>query len=924
MATLKKSNNRKPLGIMLAMGTDDHEILRCLEKTRNKLILSKEKIQNLPKNKNAALELLSTFNPKSISIITEWFKNNIDFSSLPTYTKSITILKNTPINQLDSEEFKTEWRSIFSAYCDIKTHGKINEFLASIEANNTLKNKIDAKPETTTKDSKSNNKTSLLISKDEILNYITKIKANDEFISENLYLNFIDGIISAHFSIDSKLNKVKEILKKENSDISVEFLELIESIEKQKNEKYSHKKGTISKKQAGEIDPENNLVVAEVINILPNGQFFAKVIGTLVNDKLIEYVGEESKEIYPQTGDITAYPKTINGNRHIGEIALWKVEHKRTDKKTQFVITELASRTYEIVSIPHSSKEPDSIREWLQKIYSQDGNHLPIFELDDGVLIKVPGESVDLKFYNFEKPLDILKSITEYQLKNGKRIVTPPLPSSKLKLDCSPAINSIKKILKFSNLQSEFPQFSHSQIKSFSDFIQNQAEIPHESNLKRALDELTNSVTSRDFINSTIEDLIKLPLISDELESEKSKILSAYEEEIKSNRKELKNIEDEKNKILSSISDLKTKSRSIENELSKNIKQVFEKSKANGISTLSDVALFQSFLFPSIDYFKNNNENKIAPSNDSNLSFLNDIKIGKTLETSKSTLLSIEEACFYSGLSLDLLKIVLASSVVCGAVALTGRKKKLLVNTVRQIFAHGIGCRVAVSGDIFSFSDLLRLPATVTYAGHSSGMSLGEFLKVQSEAKRSSVIEFVGVNRAPPESFVPDLLEMVRSITSGSSIAWLDVRGNINSVSIEAPIISIFEFVTGGSTFAFDKNLASEFPILDTDFKWGNESAPEKISDIRLSTLTIKAISELYEPTSYSTETIELSDELARCFNNLKIVDSKQLSSTLLYAGRPKYNQSDNRMQLSEKFLMLSKSIHSISDSIFVDPQKRN
>ena len=74
----------------------------------------------------------------------------------------------------------------------------------------------------------------------------------------------------------------------------------------------------------------------------------------------------------------------------------------------------------------------------------------------------------------------------------------------------------------------------------------------------------------------------------------------------------MKNIEDEKNKILSSISDLKTKSRSIENELSKNIKQVFEKSKANGISTLSDVALFQSFLFPSIDYFKNNNENKIT------------------------------------------------------------------------------------------------------------------------------------------------------------------------------------------------------------------------------------------------------------------------------------------------------------------------
>lgn len=146
MATLKKSNNRKPLGIMFAMGTDEHEILRCLEKTRNKLILSKEKIQNLPKNKNAAIELITTFNPKSVSIITDWFKNNIDFSNLPTHTKSLTILKNTPINQLDSEEYKTEWRSIFSAYCDIKTNEKINEFLKSIEAKNADKNKIKSPP----------------------------------------------------------------------------------------------------------------------------------------------------------------------------------------------------------------------------------------------------------------------------------------------------------------------------------------------------------------------------------------------------------------------------------------------------------------------------------------------------------------------------------------------------------------------------------------------------------------------------------------------------------------------------------------------------------------------------------------------------------------------------------------------------------
>ena len=175
MANIKKSNTRKPLVIMFAMGTDDHEILRCLEKTRNKLILSKEKIQNLPKNKNAALELISSFNPKSILIITDWFKNNIDFAKLPPHSKSITILKNTPNNQLESEEFKTEWRSIFSAYCDVKTNEKINDFLKSLDVTIATNSKVKLATENIVKELKVNKKSELSISEDTVQNYLKNL-----------------------------------------------------------------------------------------------------------------------------------------------------------------------------------------------------------------------------------------------------------------------------------------------------------------------------------------------------------------------------------------------------------------------------------------------------------------------------------------------------------------------------------------------------------------------------------------------------------------------------------------------------------------------------------------------------------------------------------------------------------------------------
>ena len=211
MVTFKKSSNRKPIEIMLAMGTDDHEILRCLDKTRNKLILSKEKLQNIPKTKNAAIEMICTFNAKSLLIIADWFKKNIEFEDSLNYSKSITILKNTPLKLLSSEEFKMEWRSIFCAYCDSKTNEKINEFLKNIES--TATPKIINKPTTEVikKAIDSKNNSDFSLSKEALIDYINKLKSNQEFISENIFLNLIDGIISAHFSLDDKLKKVKEI-----------------------------------------------------------------------------------------------------------------------------------------------------------------------------------------------------------------------------------------------------------------------------------------------------------------------------------------------------------------------------------------------------------------------------------------------------------------------------------------------------------------------------------------------------------------------------------------------------------------------------------------------------------------------------------------------------------------------------------------
>ena len=124
---------------------------------------------------------------------------------------------------------------------------------------------------------------------------------------------------------------------------------------------------------------------------------------------------------------------------------------------------------------------------------------------------------------------------------------------------------------------------------------------------------------------------------------------------------------------------------------------------------------------------------------------------------------------------------VISSAFVCGAVGLIGEKKEAVVQMLGTVLAGGVTCSVSISVDMFSMSDVFSSPALVKVGGGSIGMTFGEFLEMQSSLGRTTVVELVGANRMPPESYLPDLMNIFRPSSTPASVVWTGSDRNIKT-----------------------------------------------------------------------------------------------------------------------------------------------
>jgi hypothetical protein len=281
---------------------------------------------------------------------------------------------------------------------------------------------------------------------------------------------------------------------------------------------------------------------------------------------------------------------------HDGEIGLWKVTHQNTEKKTQYLITEHHARVYEVIQIPHNSDDPDSVRSWIQNSFKYVQGQFPIFELEDGLLVRTPWELSDTSNTKFEKALEVFDELEAFITVQGKKIVIGPLPAVVKKYDCAPIGTLIKRILRLHEASLDFPTFTKNQAQAAVEYLASHDFEILESNLNRTKTRLMNAAELREQVESCIKLILAIPEVSDAVEGEKSKIIADFIKSRITENSVLNNLRNQQKQVTEAIESTQRNAKKLEAEITNHLKNAFERATRDGAKTLADFAVFKSFL----------------------------------------------------------------------------------------------------------------------------------------------------------------------------------------------------------------------------------------------------------------------------------------------------------------------------------------
>lgn len=969
-AIRKNCPKQKPLALMFWYGAEEHELAQCFKDSRVKLIRARAKAQNLPKSHEQALDLLLSLTDEAMFIVRKWFREKANFELECQPEAALEIFKSLPLSKIDSEALKGEWRSLLSLFSQDSIPQTLGDFLQVRESLKTnaespvktesTKKPIQEKPDKVKekqnesaikrgiekvkgkvkvkvkqRDNESDRKKEnqkeqegFIVTRKMLQEYLKSINEKRETSEDNLIGSLLDGAIAATKGDQAAYQKAKAEIAKSSGELGPDLHAVMSKFESIAGRNGLRLRKALGHKSANSLDPELYPAVAEVRKILPTGQFFANVIGMMVDEDLLELSPGDARSVYPLGGEILAFPNTIPGNHHEGELAIWRTERHATDKKNKFIITTLHARLYDVTPVPYPSSDPDGLRGWLIGSYQNTKANLSIFELSDGLLVRLPGDPKDTKLYKFENPLDLYESLDAIELSNGRRLVVSPLPAAPQKLDCAPPIISIKRLLKIQKTSEQFPTFSRAQVDALSEFIKAEREYPITPSMARATERLAAISVLREQLDEVVVDMLSLPTVSQRIEQEKKSLLQKYADEQTEYQKLLKNLKDEKSKLDREILAAKKSIKAQEQELASQIRERFVKAQSEGIETLSQVALFAGLIGDS-----QISDMRLSKEAQHTRSRIASIEIGAELDSLNALKLALARASYSSGQSAQLLSAVISSALTCGAVGLVGEKKDVIVRTLSTILAGGVQCSVSISVDMFSISDLLKSPALVEAGGHTVGMAFGEFIDLQSSLGRTSVVELVGANRMPPESYLPELMNKLKPAVVPSSVAWTGPGGKIKTTNFNSPIILILNFFSGSSTFPLTSTLSTQVPFVAVDPRWGDEPPEDNSVTVKPSHLLATACSELVhnlplrvtDPIGSSSGA---SDRLSITLKNMGCQDAGDLAKALLQAGRlgSSLNSPDGRSSSASFIQKIYEAMHLCSHSLFtqsIDEDKR-
>lgn len=550
-------------------------------------------------------------------------------------------------------------------------------------------------------------------------------------------------------------------------------------------------------------------------NVLPSGQFFVHMAGAISDEDLIVLTEHESEILFPESGDATGYPDDYFGMSPPRDmLAIWSVKYYNAERKTRFLISDFHSRVYHVYKVPHASTEPDLVRSWIQHEYVGRTSVYPVFELSDGLIIKAPGDPTEFFNYNFDTPFNGYESHDAVSWQ-GKLIVIRPFPAAQIKYDCATINSAIKRLFKVRSDISSFPVLTKGNLQDLAALASKESDdsLISQSSI-RAINSIESIFSVRENVEEFFGDILNQPEVVSRLNEEIEKVRAEQKTLLETGKTELKQLAASKQKLLNEIHAANQSVKNEALELTRELKKAFEKAAKDGVKTLSEVAVLQSFIGASNTVTPNSFIQNKAPEKISL-----EVPSPKEISSNLDLTAAINLTAMQRGLSPSCLRLAISSLLTSGVLGLIGGDSKNIISSISDIISGGNYCSVSISADMFSVGDLLNAPVASSLE-NLPAMSLGRLMECYQDISRSLIVELRGFNRFPPESVLAELLEIAGLSEGDSELAWRESSGTYHSLRLKAPVFFFLTFASGRSTFPIAGDQAYKLPLLDVNLLW--------------------------------------------------------------------------------------------------------
>ena len=838
---------RKRIVRMLELGTEPHELERCLHESRKPLIAAGAKADNLPKGLGQQAEFVENLPLKAEELVCSWFKENSDFSSCADAVSSAERLFAEP-----ECSDRNVWRSILRAFVLRECPPSVALWLSGAEAPS---NQSAAKSQDFADSGVTPEAAELLMS-------VAAGKGLDGLQTPIPML--LAGAIAAAKGDTKSAEGWMAKLGAHHDPAGPKLANAVAAVLRLSSPAVEPTRAKLlSSEMAPEID--HLPFIGIVKKILPTGQLFVSVAALKVDDIFYEVSPSLARQIFPETGDATVFPTVVHKQFSEGEIGLWTAVRRGPDHATRCVVERSLPRPFLPVRVPHPSSDPDAVRDWMLHVYTPTPLHQPLFLLADGLAVRLPSGHHDPSRIDFDTPLDGYRGVEWIELVDAGVSFVADLPPEIEKLDCAPPATLVKRLFKRVKESEAVPSLTKSEIQAIAELAgANQDTL--KSQVARALLGLRGATDAKVLLQEAGEELLAIPAVQEIVEAEKRRVAEALTAQVQQAKESLNYVakrkqvlEDEleqlRNTIRQETDERKKAAKRQEADLVRRLRSAFEKASQEGAETLAQVAVVRALLQPVASNEPAGNE---ANPTDSTITSVphtaTDLAAGPVIDSVRGLRRTVEACSSFSGVNELLLACAVAAARTSPVIGITGGGASVLVRAMADVLAGGLLYRASVAQDMFNTGDLMRSPAVAQQAGRAWAVTVGDCLTAAAADEVPAVIELRGANRAPLEALLPELLDCGPG-TAG--ISWLDASGVLRHAASGYPVIWILTFADGKTVFPIPEGLAASTPLMSTD-GWPIE--PKELEPAFVATaISQKCWMEFGSPEGYMQPDLEAS-----------------------------------------------------------------